>query len=380
MAQTSSKRVLRDVEEAKSKPGYFMREGKLLLNLSSNDYLSLSRHPAISNVMRQSLDFACGAGASRLVVGNWLPHSLLERDLANWQQTEAALVFANGYMANVGTIAALVGRGDTVFSDRLNHASIVDGIMLSRADHVRYRHGDFEHLRHVIMKHAGPQRKLIVTDAIFSMDGDTAPLQELAQLKREQGAMLMVDEAHSDGVYGPRGTGLCHALDMQRDVDIRVGSFSKAFGVYGAYVCGSAMLIQWLTNKARPLIYSTAMPPFIVAGVHKALELVQSEQHRRDRLFASSASFRRQLISIGFRVGSGNSPIVPIIVGDNETALRFAAELESGGIAAAAIRPPTVPIGMARIRFSLTAEHRDPQLLEALAQIKQVGLKLGVIE
>lgn len=379
LVQTSGERVLKDIEEAEGKPGYFMYKGKLLLNFSSNDYLGLSRHPAIAAAMRESLHSACGASASRLMAGNWVPYSLLERELADWQQTEASLVFANGYMANVGTIAALVGRDDIVFSDRLNHASIVDGIVQSRAYHVRYRHGDFEHLRYVMTKHTGARRKLIVTDAIFSMDGDAAPLQELVQLKHEQGAMLMVDEAHSDGVYGPRGAGLCHALDVQRDIDIRMGSFSKAFGVYGAHICGSATLIRWLTNKARPLIYSTAMPLSIVAGVRKALDLVQSEQERRNRLLTSNLSFRRQLTSIGFQVVSGDSPIIPVIIGDNEMALRFSAELESEGIAAVAIRPPTVPIGKARIRFSLTAEHRDSELMQALKRIQRVGLKLGVI-
>lgn len=380
LARESRERKLRDIVAAEGEPGYLMCDGKILLNLSSNDYLGLSQHPAIAEAMRESLAAgACGSGASRLVTGNWPPYRHLEEELADWQQTEGALVFANGYMANVGAIASLVGRGDVVFSDRLNHASIVDGIVLSRAEHIRYRHGDIEHLRHVMARYAQARRKLIVTDVIFSMDGDAAPLEELVRLKSERDAMLMVDEAHSEGVYGARGAGLCHALGVQREVDIRMGTFSKAFGLYGAHICGSATLIRWLTNKARPFIYSTAMPPTIVAGVRKALELVQSEQCRRERLIAASARFRRQLTSAGFRVGSGDSPIVPVIVGGNETALRFADELENAGVAAVAIRPPTVPEGTARIRFSLSAAHRDTELDDAIVRIRQVGNALGVI-
>ncbi|CAM4331886.1 8-amino-7-oxononanoate synthase [Paenibacillus tarimensis] len=338
-----------------------------LLDLSSNDYLGLAGHPAIAEAMREALlTGGTGAGASRLVTGNHPVFGQLEEAVAAWQGCDAALIFANGYMANAGVISAVAGRGDAVFSDRLNHASITDGIVLSRAEHVRYRHNDMEHLRALLEKHKHARRKLIVTDAVFSMDGDQAPLRELAELKREYGAMLMVDEAHSGGLYGQFGEGLCRAAGVQDMVDIHMGTFSKAFGVYGAYVCGSHTLIRWLVNKARPLIYSTALPPCLVAGVLKSLELVQTEHWRREQLSGSGRLFRSALREAGLAAGEGDSPIIPLILGGNAEALHVSTALEDEGIAAVAIRPPTVPEGTARIRFSLSAAHSREELTDAV--------------
>ncbi|MFC5702405.1 8-amino-7-oxononanoate synthase [Cohnella faecalis] len=380
LAGASLERSLRDTVPVPGRAGYAVRGERRLLNLSSNDYLGLSQHPAILEAIRQSLPAeGGGAGASRLVTGNRSPYSRLEEALAAWQNREAALVFANGYMANCGVIQAVVGRGDAVFSDRLNHASIVDGIVLSRAEHARYRHNDMEHLRQLLHKHRDKRRKLIVTDAVFSMDGDRAPLRELVELKREYGANLMVDEAHSGGIYGERGEGLCSELGLGDEVDIHMGTFSKSFGVYGAYVCGSRTLIRWLVNKARPLIYSTALPPSILAGISTALELVQTERWRRDKLVASCLLFRSSLSAAGFHVGHGDSPIVPVIIGDNDRALRFSEALEENGIAAVAIRPPTVPDGTARIRFSLSADHSEAELTDAVSVICRLGLEFGVL-
>jgi 8-amino-7-oxononanoate synthase len=361
-------------------PGCTVRGGRLLLNLSSNDYLGLAGHPAIIEAMRTALlTEGAGSGASRLVTGNRLPYGRLEEALAAWQNCEAALVFANGYAANSGVISALMGRGDVVFSDQLNHASIVDGIILSRAEHARYRHNDIGHLRALLHKYRDKRRKLIVTDTIFSMDGDQALLQELVALKYEYDAMLMVDEAHSGGICGGRGEGLCYKLGLHNDIDIHMGTFSKAFGVYGAYVCGSHTLIRWLVNKARPLIYSTALPPSLLAGISEALAIVQADHWRREKLCTASRLFRSLLRESGFNVVTGESPIVPVIVGGNETALSFSGALEAEGIAAVAIRPPTVPDGTARIRFSLSAAHTDKGLTDAAAVIRRVGLQLGVL-
>ncbi|MEK8131601.1 8-amino-7-oxononanoate synthase [Paenibacillus filicis] len=380
MAEASLERSLRTSNSVSGSPGYTLRGEQVLLNISSNDYLGLSQHPAILEVMREALlAEGAGSGASRHVTGNRMSYSRLEEALADWQNCEAALVLANGYMANSGVIGALVGRGDVVFSDQLNHASIADGIVLSRAEHARYRHNDMEHLRTLLNKYRDKRRKLIVTDAVFSMDGDQAPLRELAALKREYGAMLMVDEAHSGGIYGGRGEGLCHELGLQGDVDIHMGTFSKSFGVYGAYIGGSRTLIRWLVNKARPLIYSTALPPSIVAGISKSLVLVQKEHWRRERLYAATRLFRSSLCDAGFNIGAGDSPIVPLIVGDNDTALRFSGALEEEGILAVAIRPPTVPDGTARIRFSLSAAHTDKELTDAAVRIRNIGLRLGVL-
>ncbi|MCZ8513134.1 8-amino-7-oxononanoate synthase [Paenibacillus filicis] len=379
-AGEAKERVLRESIPARNRTGYIERGGRLLLNLSSNDYLGLAGHPAILEAMRDSLlHEAAGSGASRLVTGNGPSFSRLEEAVAQWQQSEAALVFANGYAANSGVISALVGRGDVVFSDRLNHASIVDGITLSRAEHARYRHNDMEHLHSLLTKYQGARRKLIVTDTVFSMDGDHALLRKLVQLKREHGAMLMVDEAHGSGIYGAHGEGLCHKMGLKHEVDVHMGTFSKAFGVYGAYVCGSRTLIRWLVNKARPLIYSTALPPVVLAGVYTALELVRTEAIRRVQLDEGSRLLRDALREAGFRVGSGDSPIIPVVIGDNDTALSFSSALEEEGIAAVAIRPPTVPEGTARIRFSVSAAHTAADLLDAAVRIRRVGLRMGVI-
>ncbi|MEC0232326.1 8-amino-7-oxononanoate synthase [Paenibacillus alba] len=380
LADASLERTLHADSRVSGFPGYTGRGERRLLNMSSNDYLGLSQHPAILEVMREALlTEGAGSGASRHVTGNLLPYGRLEEALADWQNCESALVFANGYMANSGVISALVSRGDVVFSDQLNHASIVDGIVLSRAEHARYRHNDMEHLRSLLHKYRDKRRKLIVTDAVFSMDGDQAPLRELVALKREYGAMLMVDEAHSGGIYGRRGEGLCHELELLNDVDIHMGTFSKSFGLYGAYICGSRTLIRWLVNKARPLIYSTALPPSLITGISKALSLVQEEHWRRERLQAASRLFRSSLRDAGFHIGTGSSPIVPLIVGDNDRALRFSKALEVEGIAAVAIRPPTVPDSTARIRFSLSTAHTDKELIDASLLIRNVGIQLGVL-
>ncbi|TRY25744.1 8-amino-7-oxononanoate synthase [Brevibacillus sp. LEMMJ03] len=372
LRQQSLNRCLRIVDDRGEEGGKWLTVGgRRLFNLSSNDYLGLAGDPRIADAARQAAEqWGAGAAASRLICGNHRWYADLEERLAEWKQREAALVFANGYMANLGVIAALVGREDAVFSDRLNHASIVDGIILSRARHYRYRHNDPEHLEHLLKKHAGHRRALIVTDAVFSMDGDAAPLRELVELKARYGAMLMVDEAHAGGVRGRRGEGLCHELGLHDQVDVIMGTFSKAFGVYGAYVCADRVLIDYLVTKTRPLIYSTGLPPMVVAAVRRALEVVQEEGWRRTRLRENSAWFRRRLRTCGFEVGEGDSPIIPWIVGDNRQALRLSQRLEERGIAAVAIRPPTVPEGTARIRFSLMATHTREELEEVIRQMQ----------
>lgn len=380
LADKSQERYLLSCRPIRHCPGYMVRGERTLLNLSSNDYLGLAQHPAVIRAMRCSLHIeGAGSGASRLVSGNHLPYALLEEALAVWQQSEAAVVFANGYMANIGVIQALVGRNDIVFSDRLNHASIVDGVMLSRAEHVRYRHNDMDHLRTLLNRFSGKRRKLIITDAVFSMDGDQALLYELVALKSQYGAMLMVDEAHSGGIYGKRGEGLSHHMGLSDAIDIHLGTFSKSFGVYGAYVCGSNTLIRWLINHARPLIYSTALPPSVISGISEALMLVQKEQWRRKRLGEGVKLFKSLLHQAGFNIGGSDAPIIPVIVGDNASALQFSSALEAEGIAAVAIRPPTVPEGTARIRFSLSAVHTDDELADAAMRIRKVGLQLGVV-
>ncbi|MWC30092.1 8-amino-7-oxononanoate synthase [Paenibacillus sp. MMS18-CY102] len=355
--------------------GQLIRNGQAMLNMSSNDYLGLSHHSAIAAAMEESLQAdGVGAGASRLITGSSAPYAKLEAALASWHGCEAALVFGNGYMCNLGTIAALAGRGDVVLSDRLNHASIVDGIQLSRAEHVRYRHLDLGHLESLLIKHRDARRIWIVTDAIFSMDGDAAPLQELVALKQRYGAGLIVDEAHSGGIYGPQGQGLAAELGVAHAIDVHIGTFGKAFGVYGAYVAGSATLCNWLTNKARPLIYSTALPPSVVAGTLSALGIVQRERWRSERVRMAAQRFRSSLAEAEIpTIGRSDCPIVPVILGSSESALRFSQQLEQHQILAAAIRPPTVPGHTSRIRFSLSAAHSELELNQALQAIIQMA-------
>jgi 8-amino-7-oxononanoate synthase len=380
IAAQSLERRLRSVESTEDGSQKWIQvERKRLFNLSSNNYLGLAGDPRIAEAAERAVwQWGAGATASRLVVGSHALYEELEVRLAEWKERERALVFANGYMANLAAISALVGRGDAVFSDRLNHASIVDGIVLSRAEHYRYRHGDMEHLEHLLKTYGDRRRKLIVTDAVFSMDGDAAPLEELVQLRNRYDAMLLVDEAHSGGVRGERGAGLCHELGLHRQVDVIMGTFSKAFGVYGAYLCGDSTLIRYLLNKARPLIYSTGLPPMVVAAISRALTLVQEEAWRREQVRENSDWFRRQLRQCGLLTCDGDSPIIPLMIGENEKTIQFSRLLEERGIAAVAIRPPTVPAGTARIRFSVMATQTREELGWAVQHIREIADELEV--
>jgi 8-amino-7-oxononanoate synthase len=326
-------------------------EGRELLNFSSNDYLGLAGHNALAEAAaRAAYERGTGATASRLIVGDDPAYHELEKRVADHKGTEAALVLGSGYAANAGVIPALAGAGDAIFSDELNHASIVDGCRLSRATVHRYRHADPEHLAELLAD-SKARRKLIVTDTLFSMDGDTAPLAELVELKERHCAALMVDEAHAAGVFGPHGEGLAHAEGLAEHVDLHLGTFSKAFGAHGAYVAGRTDWIGHLVNTCRSLIYSTALPPPAVAAAAAALELVREAHDRREAVLRNAARLRAAL---GVR---GETQIVPLLVGEAEDALSLSEHLEEQGVLAVAIRPPTVPPGTARIRFSPMATH-----------------------
>lgn len=337
-------------------------DGVDLLNLSSNDYLGCAGRFSAEPI-------GIGAGASRLVTGNHEHLRELERELAEMHGTEECLVFGSGYLANLGVVSCVMGKGDVIFSDKLNHASIVDGALLSNAKHVRYRHGDLDHLTYLLSRNTDCRRKMIVTDAIFSMDGDRARLIELVELKNRHGASLMVDEAHSGGLLGPRGAGLSAELGVADEVDVHMGTLSKAFGCYGAYVCGSTILKSFLVNHARSVIYSTALPPVVASAARKAVQWVRDADDERVLLDRKSCGFREELRRSGLDCGPSVSQIVPLIIGSDVDALTICRRLRDDGIAAIAIRPPTVPEGGARIRFSLSADHRDDQLGHAVAAI-----------
>jgi 8-amino-7-oxononanoate synthase len=344
------------------------RDGRLLVNLASSNYLGLAGDPRLVAAAQEAAARGGGAGSSRLVAGHDPATAAVEERLAAFKGTEAALLLGSGYLANVGILAAVLDRDAAVFADRLNHASLIDGVRLSGAESHRYRHLDLDHLE-ALLKRSSARRKLIVTDTVFSMDGDVAPLAALVALKERYGAALMVDEAHAGGVLGPHGEGLAHALGLEASVDLQMGTFSKAYGAYGAYVAGTRTWIDHLVSACRTLVYSTALPPAVVGTIDCALDLVRDADAARARLHANAERFRAGARAAGFDTGGSTTQIVPAIVGDAEQTLALAAALEERGVLAVGIRPPTVPAGSARIRFSLMATHTDAQLdgaLEAL--------------
>lgn len=352
-----------------------LSDGKPLLSFCSNDYLGMASRPELSGVAAESLrSNGLGGAASHLICGHHDAHHQLEQRLADFTRRSAALFFSTGYMANLGVLSALVGRGDTIFSDRLNHASIIDGCILSRAKVRRYPHGDIEALEAMLSQTGG--HKLVVTDGVFSMDGDIAPLAELARLCRAHDALLVVDDAHGIGVLGPEGRGSVAELGLsEEDVPVLIGTLGKAVGTSGAFVAGPEILMDYLVQKARTYIYTTAMPPAIASATCASLDLIQQEQHRRDHLQALIAAFRKGASELGYKLMPSRTPIQPIMVGDNWTALALSQALEGLGLLVTAIRPPTVPEGEARLRVTLSAAHtRDDvqQLLKGLAQCRDI--------
>jgi len=349
-------------------------DGQALVNFGSNDYLGLANHPEIIAAACSALDEeGWGAGASPLVTGRSRLHVELERQLAAFEGTEAALLFPSGYAANVGAITSLVGRGDAVYSDELNHASIIDGCRLSGAAICVYRHCDVDRLQDLLNSGASYRRRLIVTDSLFSMGGDYAPLAELAQLATECHAILMVDEAHATGVLGNWGRGVCELAGVEENVHVRVGTLSKALGSMGGFVTGSQRLIDWLTNSARPYIFSTAAPAAGAAAGLKALEIVRREPERRTELLAMADQLRGQLVERGLCRPASLSQIIPIGLGDPGRAMNAAAELRQRGFFVPAIRPPSVPDGQSLLRISLTCLHTDEQIEGLVAALNQIA-------
>lgn len=357
-------------------------DGREVLMLCSNNYLGLADHPALSRAATAATErYGTSSGASRLVSGTMELHQLLEAGVAAFKQTGAGLAFNSGYCANTGIIAALAGRGDVIFSDRLNHASIVDGALLSGARLVRYPHCDHGALERLLAKHRGTGRCLIVSDGVFSMDGDIAPLRELVSLKKAHDALLMVDDAHGSGVLGSNGRGCAELLAVMGDVDIHMGTFGKALGSFGAYAAISAELRELLVNRARSFIFSTSLPPAVLAASLAALELVRSPEGRelRERLSANTSLFRRLLNDAGFSTGNATTQIVPIMCGDAEVTMRFSEQLLENGIFVQGIRPPTVPSGACRLRCTVMATHTQEELTWAAERITVVARRLGVI-
>jgi 8-amino-7-oxononanoate synthase len=346
--------------------GKIRMEGRTYLNFSSNDYLNLARHPAVVAKAAEALRVAgCGATASRLVTGTLTWHDELEQRLARYKGYPCALLFGSGFLANVGTIPALIGRNDHVFTDKLVHASIVDAIMLSRAGLYRFRHNDVEQLEQLLKKSKTSGRRLIVTESLFSMDGDLSPLQDIADVAQRHGAMVMVDEAHATGVFGPNGSGLVRGWGLEPLINIALGTLSKAFGAYGGFVACSKSMRAFLINHARAFIYSTALPPPVVGAAMGALQVIERGSDLGVQLLNNAAGFRNRLKDAGLDTLNSASQIVPIMVGENGKAVAISRKLRDQGIIGVAIRPPSVPQGTARIRLSVTLAHTREDLEHA---------------
>jgi 8-amino-7-oxononanoate synthase len=372
------RRSLRMIESEHA--GRVMHTGRSVIMLSSNNYLGLAAHPRVQQAAIAVIDrYGLGAGASRLVAGSLEPLHRLEANLARLKSAEAALVFGSGYLANLGTLTALMGPGDAIFSDELNHASLIDGCRLAKAELKIYRHCDTSHLKALLEGAAGARRRLIVTDSIFSMDGDFAPLRAIVELARTFDAAIMVDEAHAVGVIGPDGAGLAAEFGLQKEIDVQMGTLSKALGAYGAYVAGSSVLIDFLINRARSFIYTTGLPPAIAAAADAAVEIMRAEPARIRRLWENAAHLRGHLEAAGFSFLHTESPILPLLIGEAQNAVAMTRRLMERGVYAIAIRPPTVPPGTARLRITPIADHTRADLDEAIAAIIQSGRELKLI-
>lgn len=376
LAQLAARSLLREREVSAPLPqGKCLRAGRLCWNFASNDYLGLSEHPAVLSAAQEALSTGIGAKASPLVTGRTPLHAELERELARFKQTAAAVLFPTGFAANVGVLSALLGPEDAVFSDRLNHASLIDGARATGARFRVYPHLDLAALERDLRKTTGFRRRVIATDAVFSMDGDVAPLRELADLAEEHAAILVVDEAHATGVFGTAGSGLLEAQGVHAEQVVSVGTLSKGIGVQGGFVAGSQRLCDWIWNRARTLIYSTALAPPVCAGALAALKIIREEPERRAWLFEASQLVQSALRQQGWVLPAGLcGPILPVLVGNSAETMRLAGLLREQGLLVAAIRPPTVPRETARLRISLSYAHGTAgtdALLEAFERLSR---------
>jgi glycine C-acetyltransferase len=356
-------------------------DGRRVLNFCSNNYLGLANHPRLIEAAQKAMaQYGVGPGAVRTIAGTMTLHVELERRLAAFKGVEAAITFQSGFAANLATIPAIVGREDVIFSDQLNHASIIDGCRLSRATIVAYPHNDVDALEELIKEH-GPKyrRKLIVTDGVFSMDGDIAPLPRLAEVAKRYGCILMVDDAHGEGVLGRGGRGIVDHFDLHGVVDIEVGTMSKAFGVIGGVVAGSRRLIEWLRQRGRPFLFSSAMTVPDVAACLAALDLLEESTELVDRLWENARYFKTKMQALGFDIGKSETPITPIMLGEAPLAQAFSRRLFEEGVFAMAIGYPTVPKGAARIRVMPSAAHTREDLDFAIQAFEKVGRELGVL-
>lgn len=372
--------LYRKLRRVESDQGPTLRlDGREVINFSSNNYLGLANHPWLCKAAKEAIDrYGCGSGASRLISGNMTLHEELENRISELKGTEAALAFNSGFQANTGILSTLVGEGDVIFSDALNHASVIDGCRLSRAKIAVYGHCDMEQLERGLMDAPHHSRKLIVTESLFSMDGDEAPLADIVSLAEKHGAMVMVDEAHATGVYEPGGAGLVAKLGLADRVPIQMGTLGKALGGFGAYVAGSKALRELLINRCRSFIFTTSLPPAVMAMGIAAIDLVRREPERRQALWNNCQRLGRGLKELGYSLGNSQSQILPLIIGDATKCMQLSQDLLDRGVFAQGIRPPTVPAGTSRLRITLMATHTREQIDQALNVFKEVAQELKI--
>ena len=360
--------------------GRIVIDGKEVLNFCANNYLGLANHPRLKEAAKSAIDqYGIGPGAVRTIAGTMSLHDQLDARLAEFKGAEAVITLQSGFTANLATIPALVGRGDVIFSDRLNHASIIDGCRLSRAKIVAYEHNDIDDLRQKIADTTEYNRRIIISDGVFSMDGDVAKLPELYEVASEHDILLMVDDAHGEGVLGKGGRGIVDHFDLHGKVDIEIGTMSKAFGVVGGIVAGKQVIIDWLRQRGRPFLFSSAMTVPDVAACLEAVDMLEESDELVARLWSNGEFFKQAMTDLGFDTGHTETPIIPVMLGEAPLAQEFSRKLFEQGVFAMAIGFPTVPQGMARIRVMNTAAHSQADLEEALTAFQTVGKELGVI-
>lgn len=355
-------------------------DGRDVINLASNNYLGLASHPRMNAAAaKAAAELGAGSGAVRTISGTMAKHRELERRFADFKHAEDALMFQSGFTANAGTVAAVLDKEDVIVSDRLNHASIIDGARLSRAEIKVFEHRNVDHADGLLTETKRPgRRQLLITDGVFSMDGDIAPLPDLVDLAERHGAIMMIDDAHGSGVLGAGGAGTVDHFGLHGRVDIQVGTLSKAIGVLGGFIAGPTQLIEWLVNRGRPFLFSTSAPPAVVAACIEALEIIRDEPERLARLWDNTRSLKAGLRDLGFDIGDSETPITPVITGDEAKTQTFARRLFEEGVFTPAIVYPTVAKGRARVRTIVTADHTDADLGEALDVFGRVAEELGL--
>ena len=370
--------VIRTIESPQG--AWITVDGKRVLNFCANNYLGLCNHPQLKEAAQKALEkYGVGPGAVRSIAGTMNLHLELEKRLAEFKGVEAAISLQSGFCANLATIPALVGREDVIFSDELNHASIIDGCRLSRAKIVRFAHRDAKNLREVVEAERDYRRGLILTDGVFSMDGDIAPLPDLVEVAEEHNLLLMVDDAHGEGVLGRGGRGVVDHFGLHGRVDIEMGTLSKAFGVVGGYIAGRKKIVEWLRQRGRPFIFSSAVTPADTAACIAAVDLLESSTELVDKLWDNTRYFKEGMKSLGFDTGKSETPITPVMLGEAPLAQEFSRRLFEKGVFAMAIGYPTVPRGLARIRVMNSASHSGEDLDKGLSIFEKVGKELGVI-